>query len=162
MAALAASLGLTQSGCGPVDPIFPLEPAIEFVSVSPGTVFEFGAFDVKIRYQDGDGDLGYTAPDSSTFDLVLRDQREGLPVERRIGEEIRVYDGILRFQLPYLTPEARQPSIQGEITITVEGVILLDPFAESEELVFDVQIYDRAGNGSNVVQTSPVTILPSF
>jgi hypothetical protein len=129
-------------------PVFPIEPKIEFVSISPevGTQLTADEIVLTFSYQDGDGDLGYEG--DRTNNLFVEDTRAVFA-----GNPGR----ISAYAFESLTPDTRKPSIQGEITIT-----MLTPLYESSEepLIFEVYILDRAGHKSNVIFTDPITILP--
>lgn len=129
-------------------PVFPIEPQIEFVSISPevGTQLTADEIVLTFSYQDGDGDLGYEG--DATNNLFVEDTRAAFA-----GNPGR----ISAYSFESLTPDTRKPSIQGNITIT-----MLTPLYESSEepVVFEVYILDRAGHKSNVIRTDPITILP--
>lgn len=116
------------------DPFFPVEPKIEFVSISP-TEVRSGVDSILItfRFQDGDGDLG----SEGNPNLHLIDSRVdlGLPLDRATNP----------YTLPDLTPDARNPSIQGEITIKMDFTVVLPPAAE-QDVRFQIKLWDRAGN----------------
>lgn len=129
-------------------PVFPIEPRIEFVSITPevGTQLTADEIVLTFSYQDGDGDLGYEG--DATNNLFVEDMRAAFAgIPGRISS----------YSFESLTPDTRKPSIQGNITIT-----MLTPLYESSEepAVFEVYIVDRAGHKSNVIQTDPITILP--
>lgn len=117
------------------EPFFPVEPKIEFVSISPSEV-KSGVDSILItfRFQDGDGDLG--AVDGQP-NLQLIDSRvdQGLPLDRATNYYV----------LPDLTPEARNPSIQGEITIKMDFTVVLPPAAE-QDVRFQIKLWDQAEN----------------
>lgn len=130
------------------DPVFPLVPAISFVSITPTEATQFTSDEIQltIHYQDGDGDLGYEGdPVNNLFVIDTRAAFEGNPGR------------VLAYSFESLTPDTRKPSIQGEMTIT-----MMTPMYEPSEepLVFEVYIVDRAGNTSNVIKTDPITVNP--
>lgn len=140
------------SGCGSREPVFPIEPKIEFLSISKKEVKEFEDIDIIIKYQDGDGDLGNEISDSTNYDLFLLDKRPGLPTS--------FYDGIIRYNIPNLTTETRKPSIQGTIKINVQGLVRLNPFLSKEKCSFGIYLKDRAGHISDTVYTPDFFIIP--
>jgi hypothetical protein len=152
-------LGLGLAGlnaCGP-DQIFDDVPEIAFVSLSKDTIREFEPFQLTIRYQDGDGDLGVEG-NTARPNLFLQDDRD-IPANFPSAEN--PYDGIWAYSLPSLTPDARRPSIQGEITLTFDGLLgMIDPRKPSETVRFKIYMVDRAGNRSNVVVADPLVIVP--
>lgn len=156
MKILIVVLGLSLigwlNGCGSKAPVFPIEPKIEFLSISKTEVKEFEDIDIVIKYQDGDGDLGNEISDSTNYDLFLLDQRPGLPTS--------FYDGKIRYNLPNLTTETRKPSIQGTIKINVQGLIRLNPLLAREKCSFGIYLKDRAGHYSDTVYTPDFFIIP--
>ncbi len=139
-------------GCGSNEPVFPIVPKIEFLSISKTEVKEFEDIDIVIKYQDGDGDIGNEISDSLNYDLFLLDQRPGLPTP--------FYDGIIRYNLPNLTTETRKPSIQGTIKINVQGLVRLNPLLARENCAFGIYLKDRAGHHSDTVFTPKFVIIP--
>ncbi len=142
--------------CSRPDPIFPIEPRIEFRAMYPDSVKEPIDFTqlteenrlyITLYFQDGDGDLGSSEPDSGDANFFLIDTRPNANPET------------LFYTLPDLSSDALKPSIQGEITVEVAGLLRTDPFVPAETTSFFIYIKDRAGNRSNVVRTPTITIL---
>jgi hypothetical protein len=128
-------------------PVFPNEPAITFVSITPAQATQFTADQIELtfRYQDGDGDLGYEG--DPVNNLFIIDTRAAF---------VNNPGRITSFSFASLTPTTRKPSIQGEMKV----LLTTPPFEITQEpLVYDVYIADRAGNLSNIIHTSPITIL---
>jgi hypothetical protein len=128
-------------------PVFPNEPVITFVSITPPTPTQFSANELSLtfHYQDGDGDLGYVGDVSEN--IFLEDTR---PAFANNTARFSAY------HFESITPGTRKPSIQGEISIS----IVTPPWEATEApLVYRLHIVDRAGNLSNVIETTPVTIL---
>jgi hypothetical protein len=151
---LLALLGLATLSTGCSDaPLYSTTPEIRFVRFQNDTVPEFETIRITFGYQDGDGDLGLSVPDTNRFDLFITDTRQAF-------RPPQAQDSVFRYNLPYLTPEARIPSIKGEITINIEGGSpVFNPGLDSESFPLRIQIRDRAGNLSNVVTTPPLTII---
>jgi len=125
-----------------INPPMPDEPYIEIRSVSPGIVTAFeDSIIFIIYYEDGNGDLGYNSPDS--LSLFVTDTR--IPLTES-------------FFVPLLAPEGADISIQGELKVTLNNTILVDPDADSEIVNFEIQLKDRSGNLSNVVVTQNITV----
>jgi len=152
-------LGWLVSGCDR-EPVFPVEPQIEFLDIQPREVQQFtDSILVTFRFQDGDGDLGSSDPDDPN--LILLDSRfsEGRIANQRDAENT--------FAIPSLTPEAKNPSIQGEITVKlVFPVVLPDiPLGGRDSVRYQIKFYDRSGNlatniedGEEVVWTDYIYI----
>lgn len=143
--AVAAALVI---GCGKEDDIInpPMSdvPAIELINVSPTTVTALGDSIVFIiHYEDGNGDLGFNAPDSMS--LYITDTR--IPLTES-------------FFVPLLAPEGADIAIQGELEVVLNNTILVDPEATSETVQFEIQLRDRSGNYSNVLVAPAITVLP--
>lgn len=143
-------LALASFACAN-DPGFPEEPALEFISIRPDTVQQFtDSIFVEVRFTDGDGDLG--------------DLGENIPnltiVDNRVNAStnpITPQQATLRFILPNLTPDTRNPTIQGTITITIPPTaIRLGQTADSTS--FDIQVIDRKDNQSNTITTDQIQI----
>ena len=143
--AIAAALVI---GCGKDDEIInpPMSdvPAIELINVSPTTVTALGDSIVFIiHYEDGNGDLGFNAPDSMS--LYITDTR--IPLTES-------------FFVPLLAPEGADIAIQGELEVVLNNTILVNPDATSETVEFEIQLRDRSGNYSNVLVAPVIKVLP--
>ena len=116
-------------------------PQLTFESISPTSIEEFGGpITFSISYQDGDGDLGENDP--NVKNLFLQDQRNGISYEYRIQE---------------LTPHGADVAIIGTIDIVLNTTSITDGSNE-QEVTFDIYAIDRAGNSSNTITSSPLTI----
>lgn len=124
----------------PNDPISVI-PEIELVSVSPGTINEFEDILFTIKYTDGDGDLGTSDADEKVLEII--DNR--FPVTHQ-------------FHVQPLAPSGSSITIQGNLSITLENVILKDQQNSSESATFTIRLKDQAGNWSNSITSSSVTI----
>ncbi len=116
-------------------------PQLTFESISPSSVQEFGGpITFSISYQDGDGDLGEN--DSDVKNLFLQDLRNGITYEYRIKE---------------LAPQGADIAIIGTLDIVLNTISITDGSNE-QEVTFDIYAVDRAGNSSNLITSSPLTI----
>jgi len=119
--------------------VFP--PTIEFISMTPSNVTEFkDSIDIVIKYTDKDGDIGI--PDADVKSLWVLDSR------------LTVAD---EYFLKPLAPLDEKIAITGNYVIKLKTIFRLgeDPF---EKTKFTIWIKDRAGNKSNVIETSELTI----
>ena len=138
------------------NPVFPLTPEIEFVSISPDKVVQdsIDGMVITLNFKDGDGDLGSLGDGDNMPNLFVVDKRPPV-VDSNI-----VYE----YTMPNLTPDTRKPSIQGSIEIIIDAPLLtkymVAPFIgpSEEEAIFEVYLYDRAGNKSNSILTTPIII----
>jgi hypothetical protein len=137
-------------------PDYPIEPRIEFLSLSKDTLkrgnfFQDTAF-ITISFTDGDGDIG----DKDSLNLFLKDLRDGFVSKNRI---------------PFVPELGASNGLKGEITVRIFSTCCvfdpglgLDPCMDAhpslpvDELVYEIYIVDRAGHESNTVQTAPIFI----
>ncbi|MBT6650788.1 MAG: hypothetical protein HOB54_05420 [Flavobacteriales bacterium] len=116
-------------------------PIIDFVSIFPTTAQEYtDDIIITISYTDGDGDLGENNPD--IYNLFVEDNRNNI---------------IYHFRIPELSPSGSTITIEGNFNITINGTGITDSTA-SQKVNYDIYIKDRAGNTSNKVTTSSITI----
>ncbi|GAB4427051.1 MAG: hypothetical protein OHK0039_45240 [Bacteroidia bacterium] len=126
---------LALGGSCTTDPVFPAEPRIEFIDIQPRVVKELAdSILVTFRFQDGDGDLGASDGQPNLF-----------LIDSRINSGLTEAQATNTFALPVLSPAARNPSIQGEITIKMTFTALQLGFTE-QEVRYQIKLYDRAGN----------------
>ena len=120
-------------------------PSISFESVTPsGTIKQFNdSILFKISYRDGDGDLGENI--DSVNNLFLTDSRNNVTYKYRLQE---------------LAPMGAKIPIQGSVNILLTSISLVDPASSSETTTFSIYLVDRAGNKSNTVTSSVLTIVP--
>lgn len=119
----------------------PVVPVIELLSTSPLQVTQFGErVEVRLRYEDGDGDLGFADPD--TWSLEVKEAR------------LSTADW---YHVPPLAPEGATVSIQGELEVEFTALFLLGNGVE-EQTTYTIRLRDRAGNWSNSVTTPAITI----
>ena len=139
MVLLIASFAL---GCTDESVEISNSPQIEFLSISPQEVVAYKEkVIIRIKYIDGDGDLGENNPDVKN--LIVTDSRN------QVG---------FQFRIPELAPRGSEIAIAGELPIEMDGIPIINEQAPSEVVSFSVQITDRSGNQSNIVETSPITV----
>jgi len=117
-------------------------PEIEFISISPQEVIAYQEkVIIRIKYTDGNGDLGENDPDVKN--LSVTDSRNSVS---------------FGFRIPELAPQGSNIAITGELPIEMDGVPIITEGADSETVSFSIQLSDRAGNLSNVVESDPITV----
>lgn len=129
-------------GACTVENEIPNKPEISIVSVSPTEITEYqDVIKVVLAYTDGDGNLGFSNPDSNA---------------------LRVWDDRLSapdwYHVQPLAPVGENISIQGELTVNLSGTFVLSSSANQETTRFRLKIKDRNGNWSNEVITPIITI----
>ena len=116
-------------------------PIIEFKSISPATVQEYSDdIIITISYSDGDGDLGENNPD--IHNLFVEDNRNGI---------------VYQFRIPHLAPDNNSIAIEGNFNITINGSGITDE-SSNQQVNYAIYVTDRAGNKSNTIITSSITI----
>ena len=108
-----------------------------------------------IEFQDGDGDVGTT---ESTVNLYFQESRPDIGLDSVFLYEFSVHD---------LEPEGIIKAISGTIDVVVtggtycwdtSGGVYCDnaPEVKSNQIVYDVWLYDKSGRKSNVYQTPAI------
>jgi len=123
------------------DDAFSKTPIIEFKSITPSTAQEYvDEINITISYTDSDGDLGENNPD--VYNLFVLDNRNGIEY---------------KFRIPELTPNGNEISIEGNFNIKINGSGITNS-STSQQVNYNIYVIDRAGNSSNTVSTSSITI----
>ncbi|MCF8276285.1 MAG: hypothetical protein K9J17_06065 [Flavobacteriales bacterium] len=116
-------------------------PEISFQSVVPNVVSEYqDSLYFSISYRDGDGDLGENNTEENN--LFIQDSRNQVTYGFRIQQ---------------LAPENATITIQGTINVTLANTAIINGGA-SESVTYTIWVVDRAGNESNRVSSSTVTV----
>ncbi len=139
------------------DPGFGNKPDLEFFGISPKVVKAIAdSIIIKVEFTDGDGDLGNAT--NANNDLVVLDNRY-----KDSNNPITLAAATLSYSLPNLTPDTKNPAIQGLITIEVIGTAVRRDSRGIElpvdSTTFDVFVIDRLGNVSDTVTTDMIRIL---
>ncbi len=121
----------------------PASPVLTFVSISSNEAVSYNN-DLKVifSYEDFQGDIGEEDPDNLT--LWVKDAR---------------LDAADYYHVPPMTPENQELHIKGNYEVSLNTLFLLGNGA-AETTKFTIQLRDRAGNVSNIIETTPVTITP--
>lgn len=111
---------------------------------------------IQVGFTDGNGDLGDS--DNQVQNLTLIDNRVN-----DMNNPITPEAAIINFSLPDLTPNTRNPAIQGIITIElVQTGVRRDRVGLElpvDSTSFDIYVQDRRGNVSDTVTTDVIRIL---
>ena len=123
------------------DITFTAIPNIKFEEIGPSSVYEYiNDINITISYIDNDGDLGENNPD--IYNLFVLDNRNDIEY---------------KFRIPALSPSNNQISIQGNLNIKINSPGITDS-SNSQQVSYDIYLNDRAGNSSNSVTTTNITI----
>ena len=118
-----------------------MSPFLLFESISPTTAQEYtDDIIIAISYSDINGDLGENDPD--IHNLFVEDNRNGI---------------VYQFRIPHLAPDNNSIAIEGDFNITINGSGITDE-SSNQQVNYAVYVTDRAGNKSNTITTSTITI----
>jgi hypothetical protein len=138
-------IGLALSACDS-SPVFPIEPKVEFIDIQPRTVRHFqDSIVVTIKFQDGDGNLGAINEGDVNLQLIDERYKQGI---------LTLEQATNGYSLPNLTPDARNPSIQGEISVTIPLTVNTGVNME-EEVRYQIKLWDRDGNLAGPIDGNP-------
>lgn len=116
-------------------------PSLKFVSINPNPAVKYqDEIVIKVEYTDGDGDLGENTPDVKN--LFVTDSRNNVTSQYRISQ---------------LGPDA-SVIIRGTLDIVLPPQSFTDDTHTSETATYTVYVKDRAGNESNHITSSAITI----
>lgn len=135
-----AIIVLLAMGCTKDEPANEI-PEISFVSATPQTVTAFeDSLTVTISYRDGNGDLGENDTDDNN--LFMEDSRNGV---------------VYGFRIRQLATDDAVIAIEGDLNIAVPNVPIIGS-GDSESFTYTIHVVDRAGNESNRVTSSAITV----
>jgi hypothetical protein len=116
-------------------------PEIEFVSISPSTAVEYvNSITITFSYDDLDGDLGENNPNITN--LFITDSRNNVTYNYRISQ---------------LAPDGSSIHIKGNLNAVIKNTAITDG-STSQSVTYSLYLKDRAGNTSNTITTSAITI----
>lgn len=158
-AAILLSL-VVFSSCGKLESL-PPEPYIEYTSFTLyDTIDQLGnqvmAGRLEFYFEDGDGDIGLSAPegteDADTINLFVELFRleEGQLAPAPQNDPFKVAG----FRIPFMEREGRNKILRGDISVDFSYLI----YAEEDTISYDFYIRDRAGNISNTESTSVIPV----
>lgn len=135
------------STCQREDQVYPLEPVLTYnaFNVTGNTA------EIIIDFTDGDGDIGFDeGQDPDEFNLYLTYQEL-----TDTGWTTIEFDPGYNYRVPNITPQGQYKAIKGSIAIEMTPYFF-DPTSDNSHVRFDIQLVDRAGRESNIVQTDEV------
>ena len=118
--------------------------------MSQGALMEDSLY-VRFSFEDGDGDIG----SEDSINVFLTDTRQNFANS---------------FRIPNLSSNSNGTSIEGEVTMLIfTTCCLYDDNSQapctpsttqpSDEVIYTIQISDRAGNKSNIIELIPITVM---
>lgn len=140
---ILTALSLVISSCKKDDEKVGETPVITFESISPGTAKAYSdSVIIRIGYEDGNGDLGEN--NTTEANAFITDSRSGL---------------VYQFRIRQLAPDDANIHIRGSLNIVLPQVGFIGS-GSSESATFKVKVEDRAGNVSNEITTTAITVSP--
>lgn len=153
---LLAAISTLITNCAKA-PEFPPVPEIAFVGFDDPTIVQRGinnpkdTLEITFSFTDGDGDIG----DEDELNIFLTDSRDDLA---------------LTFKVNPIPEQGIGNGISGEITLRIPNDQICcifpdgrtcdsDPAFPTDKMFYSIQLKDRFGNESNIVQTDEITIL---
>lgn len=131
------------ASCSKNDEALSKVPSLTFVSLSPTTAVQYAdSLTFVLGYEDGDGDLGSNDPDIKN--LFITDSRNGVVYQYRVKQ---------------LAPNNSTIAIKGNLSVVLDRVGLIGG-GTAETATYSIYMTDRAGNQSNTVTSSAITIQP--
>lgn len=147
------------------EPDFPVEPVIEYVSISKTIVNQADTVKLTFSFTDGDGDLGKPlVNNSSCSNFCVYEGDTACYLDPFfacfiIDERDSCYGALT---LPVLEPTGVIKAISGEIDIVIPPIFCkcgANPCPVSQDVVFKIGVIDFAGNYSNFIRSEPITVL---
>lgn len=136
-----AGFMLFVAGCKKTETISSV-PSIKFIAISPNPAIKYqDEIVIAIECTDGDGDLGENTPD--TKNLFITDSRNNVTTAMRLSQ---------------LAPDNSSIILRVPINIHLLPPGFIDDNSTSESVSYSVYVKDRAGNQSNTIQTSSITV----
>lgn len=150
--AIILSLSFFTFSCS-IDPVFPEEPMIEYLDIQPRVVRHLqDSIVITFKFQDGDGNLG-AEDESEDFNLVL--------IDSRINNGLTEAQATNKFTLPNLSPDARNPSIQGEMTVKLDFTANTAGQTD-EDFRYQIKLIDRDGNEATPINGGETNIYTDY
>ena len=152
------------------EPSYPIEPVIEFKSVSADYINAGMADTITVSFTDGDGDIGVNpaADDSCDFCALKNGDSTCL---RLSSFNVFIIDSrdtcVGTYASANIESSGKYKALSGEISIITavdskKCFAVPDPTCPNETFFYWVVIRDKAGHLSNIVRTSDITVDPSF
>lgn len=152
------------------EPSYPIEPVIEFKSVSSDYVNAGFADTLTISFTDGDGDIGVNPAGDDSCDLCSFKNGDSTCL-RLSSFNVFVIDSrdtcVGTFASANVESTGKFKALSGEISVITavdskKCFAVPDPNCPNETFFYWIVIRDKAGHLSNIVRTSDITVDPSY
>lgn len=147
-----------------VKPEFPVEPKIEYVSISKTHVNEFDTLWVKLNFQDGDGNLGKQVNLNATCKTNCEYESDSSCYKDPFYGAflIDMRDSCYVFHdLPDFEPDGKIKAVSGELLLNIPLVFCKKGACTTcteDTLVYKILVRDIDQNFSNAVFTDTIYI----
>jgi len=147
-------------------PTFPIEPHIEFKSVSSNYVYSGYTDTLIVSFTDGDGDIGVSPSSNDSCDLCALKHGDSTCFNLS-GFNVFLIDSrdtcISTYASANIQTGSKYADISGEIVIiaTIDSKKCFAapmPGCPKDTVVYSILIKDKAGHKSNIVQTTPIIV----
>jgi hypothetical protein len=136
-------------------PVFPVEPHIEFVSftkIQNGTAIDQKGT-LELSFTDGDGDIGLEQSDTVepykyNFFITYLEKQHGV-------YQVVQTPTSFNARIPVINPDGGSKSIQGNIDI---DLYINNPLSTFDTIRFDCYIFDKKLHQSNTVSTPDIIV----
>jgi len=161
---LLGLLFLIINGCIK-QPAFPDTPIISLVSATQTSYGTYSdSFNFVLNYTDGNGDIGLDSGDVAPpfnpgspyfYNLYVEYYEKSNGAFKKVPNTLIANDTVsFPIRMPvFYSPENKSKAIQGTISF---GIFYDNPPHYSDTVMFQIYIYDRALNKSNVVQSQTI------
>jgi hypothetical protein len=148
-------LVISLGSCKPIENL-PDEPMVEFRSFTLADTIDILGNPAKsgkllFYFEDGDGDLGATAPDSSSYlpdsNLFLQLFRKKNGIFELVPPSDPLYPS--EYRIPYMDTPGQNKILKGRIEVTII-YFLYNP---TDTVYYDFWVRDRRGHDSNTAST---------
>ena len=140
------------------------KPIINFISLDKVT--EPNGIDniawIKIGFTDGNGDIGLNPADTFPPFNYNSEYHNNLfikyfEIQNGIRTEVKLKDSTFTFniRIENITPSGQNKSLKGEIETALN---INNPTSVFDTISFDIYLYDRALNKSNVISTPNIKV----
>ncbi|HAM10802.1 MAG: hypothetical protein A2X05_18080 [Bacteroidetes bacterium GWE2_41_25] len=140
----------------------PAIPSIEFTSFEIFDTLDIlgntsKAGRLLFRFEDGDGDLGLTAPsgsqtDTTNMNLILFRKIDGTMVRvTDKNDPLLPYDS---YRIPFMERLGQNQILRGSISVT----FIYQSYSRDDTIKYDFLIKDRAENFSNLAETPEIIV----
>ncbi|MFN8287839.1 MAG: hypothetical protein U0V74_13870 [Chitinophagales bacterium] len=148
-------------------PSYPIEPHIEFKSVSSSLIKHGYVDTITFSFTDGDGDIGVFPLPGDTCDLINALKQGDSSCLNMSGFNIYLIDdrdtSINAFATAYVIPKGKYKALSGDIQVLV-GMYSKTCFAPPQQgcpkdsVTYAIIFRDLAGHRSNTIHTTPIVI----